>query len=30
MTLKDRIKNLAQERGMSLPALEAVLDNTPI
>lgn len=25
MTLKDRIKNLAQERGMSLPALEAEL-----
>lgn len=25
MTLKDRVKNLAQERGMSLPALEAEL-----
>lgn len=25
MTLKDRVKNLAQERGISLPALEAEL-----
>ena len=25
MTLKDRVKNLAQERGLSLPALEAEL-----
>ena len=25
MTLKDRVKNLAQERGMGLPALEAEL-----
>ncbi|MFQ8839871.1 MAG: helix-turn-helix domain-containing protein [Clostridium fessum] len=25
MTLKDRVKNLAQERGISLPALESEL-----